>query len=686
MPVVSEPLGRVLGNRYRLVAALGSGASAHVFLAEDLVLQRRVAVKVLQPALVHDESFLRRFRAEARSVAALNHPHVLRVFDWGEDDDGPYLVLEYLEGGSLHDMLARGRRLSIAQAARTGGQAADGLAYAHARGIVHRDVKPPNLLFDEDGRVRVADFGVARALAGSALTEPSGGMLGTARYASPEQAQGQPLDGRTDVYSLALVLCEAVTGEVPFSRDSPLATLQARIGAQLPADDALGQLWPLLADAAAPVVEDRPDAATFAARLEALADELSPGGPLPLVRRAPVNGVALGPLGDLHPVDPAATTRAGAFPAADLTLVGAGTAAAGAPTALGAAATTSLTPAAGRALPDTGEPTATVAPLDRSALPRFHRSPRRWPWVAAVAVLILAILAGLGVYAWKTKFFVPSRHVPSVVGESVAAARQKLVAEQFVVQVVAAVKSTTVSPGNVVREVPGSGAVLKQGSTVEIVPSGGLPSVAVPPLSQEYNCSVATQLLLEAHLKSQCPAAQTYSKTVATGDVISWSYNNQNDPRSAPYGATIAVTISKGKAPVTLTSFAGQSWTQADATLAADGLHPHESFAYSTTVGVNDVIGTTPPAGQSVPYGGTVTVSVSKGPQYVTVPTVIGLTVTKASQAIQAAGLTVGSVYGPATGKVFTTDPLKGQKEKVGTAVIIYTEPPPTGKTPPTGG
>src|SRR5579862_72139 len=267
MPIVSEPLGRVLGDRYRLVAALGSGASAHVFLAEDLVLQRRVAVKVLQPALVHDESFLRRFRAEARSVAALNHPHVLRVFDWGEDEDGPYLVLEYLEGGSLHDMLARGRRLSIAQAARTGAQAADGLAYAHTRGLVHRDVKPANLLFDEEGRVRVADFGVARALAGASLTEPSGGMLGTARYASPEQAQGQPLDGRSDVYSLALVLCEAVTGSVPFTRDSPLATLQARIGAQLPEDESLGTLFPILALGAAPGAAERPDAVTFAAKL-----------------------------------------------------------------------------------------------------------------------------------------------------------------------------------------------------------------------------------------------------------------------------------------------------------------------------------------------------------------------------------------------------------------------------------
>ena len=147
-------------------------------------------MKVLQPALATDESFLKRFRAEARSVASLNHPHVLRVFDWGEDVDGPYLVLEYLGGGSLRDLLDRDVRLSHAQAAQLGTEVTQGLAYAHARGLVHRDIKPANLLFDEEGRVRVADFGVARALAEAAWTEPAGAMVGTARYISPEAAEG----------------------------------------------------------------------------------------------------------------------------------------------------------------------------------------------------------------------------------------------------------------------------------------------------------------------------------------------------------------------------------------------------------------------------------------------------------------------------------------------------------------
>src|SRR6516225_1245916 len=283
MPLITDSIGRVLGKRYRLLSALGTGASAHVFLAEDVSLQRHVAVKVLQPGLAADDSFLKRFRAEARSVASLNHPHVLRVFDWGEENDEPYLVLEYLGGGSLRDLLDRGVRLTHAQAAQLGTEVAQGLAYAHVRGLVHRDIKPANLLFDEEGRVRVADFGVARALAEAAWTEPAGAMVGTARYISPEAAAGKPVDGRADVYSLALVLYEAVTGTVPFVTDTTMGTLAARIGQPLPHDPALGPLDDVLARAAAPDVAARLDAAGLSARLGALAAALPTPAPLPLV-------------------------------------------------------------------------------------------------------------------------------------------------------------------------------------------------------------------------------------------------------------------------------------------------------------------------------------------------------------------------------------------------------------------
>ena len=252
MPSLTDSIGRVLGDRYRLVTAVGTGASAHVYLADDVSLRRQVAIKVLHPALAGDQAFLKRFRAEARAVAALNHPNILRVYDWGEQDGEPYLVLEYLAGGSLRQIYDTGALLTPEQAVRIGIEACAALDYAHRRGIIHRDIKPANILFDADGRLRIADFGLARALAEAAWTEPDGAILGTARYAAPEQVEGWVLDGKADVYGLALVLYEGVTGESPFIGDTTVATLMARLGALLPEHEALGPLGEVLTWAAAP--------------------------------------------------------------------------------------------------------------------------------------------------------------------------------------------------------------------------------------------------------------------------------------------------------------------------------------------------------------------------------------------------------------------------------------------------
>src|SRR3954449_6252990 len=251
MSRIADQVGRVLGGRYRLLAPIGTGASAHVYAADDLRLRRRVAVKVLHAALADDEAFLRRFRAEAQAVATLRHPNIMNVYDSGEDGGSPYLVLELLGGGSLRAMLDRGARLTPSQALLVGLEAARALDYAHRRGLVHRDIKPANLLFDEEGRLCIADFGLARALAEAAWTEPAGAVLGTARYASPEQARGSSVDGKADIYALALVLIEAVTGRVPFAADTTIGTLMARVDRPIEVPDALGPLVPVLEAAGA---------------------------------------------------------------------------------------------------------------------------------------------------------------------------------------------------------------------------------------------------------------------------------------------------------------------------------------------------------------------------------------------------------------------------------------------------
>lgn len=279
---MSAEIGRVLGNRYRLIAPIGLGASAQVFLADDVKLRRRVALKMLHDALADDHDFLRRFRAEAQAAAALNHPNVLAIYDWS-DDEVAYIVTEYLGGGSLRAVLDRGELLSPSQALMVGLDAARALDYAHRRGFVHRDIKPANLLFGDEQRLRIADFGLARALAEAAWTEPQGAVVGTARYASPEQAKGEKLSGKADVYALALVLIEAITGEVPFHTDTTLGTLMARVDHQLPVPEETGPLREVLERAGHPDPQERIDARTMAAGLLWAAKSLPRPQPLNLV-------------------------------------------------------------------------------------------------------------------------------------------------------------------------------------------------------------------------------------------------------------------------------------------------------------------------------------------------------------------------------------------------------------------
>jgi beta-lactam-binding protein with PASTA domain/tRNA A-37 threonylcarbamoyl transferase component Bud32 len=644
MPLISDSIGRVLGNRYRLVSALGSGASAHVFLAEDVSLQRRVAVKVLQPALAADESFLKRFRAEARSAASLNHPHVLRVFDWGEDTDGPYLVLEYLLGGSLRDMLDRGFRLSPAQAAQLGAQVAQGLAYAHARGLVHRDIKPANLLFDEEGRVRIADFGVARALAEAAWTEPAGAMVGTARYASPEQAQAQRVDGRSDVYSLALVLYECLTGEVPFTADTTVATLMARVGAGLPQHPALGALDGVLARAAAPEAADRFDAAEIAARLEAVGASLPAPAPLPLqVDGADATAtVAVGPI-------------VGAHVGADATA------------ALGV-----LDPSATAMAPPAGVFDGEA--VDGGLGPPVVRGRRRRRWRRKLTVLavILVLLAAGAVAAWREKVFTPSHPVPALTGQTVASAKAALAKDHFTLAVGAARHSITVPEGDIVSQSPNPSTSLKEGSTVRVVPSAGPPDVAVPSLSG-LDCTAAARLLGAVHLKSACPQLTAYNDSVPAGQIINWSYDGKLDPSAAPYGSTILIAVSKGHAPVTMPNFTGYTYASAAQAIKQLGLNPTETTGPSASVAAGQVIGTSPAAGQPAAYGSTVTVTVSTGPPTAPVPNVTGDTVGQAQAAMQAAGFSVSQYYGPAHGTVFAQVPAPGTVEPLGTSVTLYT-------------
>jgi len=646
MQPANDFLGTLLGGRYRLVAVLGSGSSANVFLGEDTTLERLVAVKLLQPVLAQDAAFLKRFRAEARAVAALNHPNILRVFDWGEEDGVPYLVMEHLAGGSLKDLLDAGVRLSQEQAASMGEQAAAGLAYAHARGLVHRDVKPANLLFDEEGRLRITDFGVARALAEATWTEPEGAMIGTVRYASPEQAEGSAVDGKADVYSLSLVIYESLSGTVPFIADTPIATLRARVGQPLPHHSSLGSLDAVLAQGAAPEVAARLDAVSFEARLASVAAALPPPGPLPLAIHRASDVLA--------PVDPVAAEQFRPPSADELTQVT-------------AAVTTGPVPT-GVSKPfdvdELDDQTVIGGPIDGS-----HRRKRRiWPWIVAAVIVLGAIF---GVVAIQTKLFVPSVTVPALTGEKMTSARAQLEKEQLTVVFAPAVYSITVPKYHIIRQDPRAGSVLKQGSTVTLVASRGLPPVSIPSLSG-LDCAHAQATLAAVHLKGDCPpTSATYSATVPVNQVVSFSQNGVSNPSTVPYGTTVEIVISKGPPPVPVPQVSG-SFAQAEAALVAAGFKVAEAKEYSSSVAAGTVTRTDPATGTPIQKGTTVTVYVSLGPPNVAIPSMVGKTVAAASSILTNLGLKVGAVYGPPGGHVFHTTPAAGTTVKIGSSVNLY--------------
>jgi eukaryotic-like serine/threonine-protein kinase len=226
-------VGTLLSERYRLDAMVGTGGMSTVYRAFDTVLERQVAIKLMHREIAEDSDQLERFRREARAVAQLNHPHVVGVIDAGEDERTPYIVFEYVEGETLKERIRRCGRLAIPEAVAYAIEIARALGAAHARGIVHRDVKPQNVLIDEEGTAKVTDFGIARTLDQEGLTA-DGRVLGTTDYVSPEQALGHAVTGQSDLYSLGIVLFEMLTGDVPFHGENQVAVAMKHVREELP--------------------------------------------------------------------------------------------------------------------------------------------------------------------------------------------------------------------------------------------------------------------------------------------------------------------------------------------------------------------------------------------------------------------------------------------------------------------
>ena len=644
---IADHLGRVLDGRYRLLAPIGTGASAHVFLADDVRLGRRVAVKVLHPALADDAAFLKRFRAEARAAAALTHPHILAVFDWGEGVDGPYIVTEYLGGGSLRALLDRGHRLSPSQALVVGLEASRALDFAHRRGFVHRDVKPANLLFDEEGRLRIADFGLARALAEASWTEPTGGMLGTARYAAPEQAQGRPVDGKADVYALAVLLVEAVTGRVPFDADTAVGTLMGRVGQSLEVPSELGPLAAVVSAAGRVDPAERSDAMALGAGLQRVAGDLPGPEPLPVAGPATLDDAVIAGLSGT-PTDLVGARSAGASPGSE-------------PSAATAVATPVVPD---EVLAEDGRRRLHLRRRPPPAVPPPARAGRRRRWPRALlVVLLVGAVAGVGAYA-LVQAQIPTHEVPPLVDLQQAEATGQLEALKLGWEVVNEYVDGT-EVGQVTGQRPVAGTDLKEGRTVTLTVSLGPPLVDIPDLTG-LDQAAAAALLAQRGFAVAPEPEQRFDERAPAGQVLDWAPRDQQLPK----GEAVALVVSAGPAPRPVPQVAGLPLDQARKAIEDLGLVVRETEAYHDEVPKGRVVSTDPGAGQRVPRGGTVTVAVSLGKPKV--PNIIGRSVDEARSELEAVGLRLGAATG-AGGPIIAAFPQPGASVPVGSAVAVVT-------------
>lgn len=665
----------VVGGRYELRALVGRGGMADVFRARDRTLGRDVAVKVLHRHLATDPTFLERFRREAIAAAALAHPNVVAVHDWGEDRDGAWLVLQLIEGPSLRDVLRVVGRMTPRQAAALVGPAAAGLGAAHAAGLVHRDVKPENVLIGVDGTVRITDFGLARAAATSSTTFGTGVVVGSPHYLAPEAVRGEPVDARADVYALGIVLFECLTGGPPHHGDSPLATAMRHTTADVPppsrfaadVDGALDELVRWSTDRRREARYD--DATAFAWALAAAVP--APLDPLPrdvLEEAARRRAAALPTLATAAEVDvavaPDLDDDAGRGDHDDHTVhlgrVDAGDAVASATHRI-----------------DPRDVATTVLPIRR-------RRGRRLVALAALVAALAgvshvvppdaldaagAVVAGLG--ARLERATAPSVDVPDVKGLPVEDATARLEALDLVVAVAPErLDDPTVPAGHVLAQDPVGPA--PAGSAVSLVLSSGPRTVPVPVLGSTDPDTVAAELralglvpTLERRHDETVPAGEVLALDPAAGTVVD-------------EGSPVRIIVSDGPPPVAVPSLVGLALGEASETLRAVGLELEVSSRRHATAPALTVLEQSSSAGTSVPRGSVVTVVVSDGPAPVAVPNLRGLSVGEALAELEALGLEAEVVRrgGPAAAlqpdRVYDQDPGPGTLLRPGETVLLW--------------
>ncbi|MGL5818433.1 MAG: Stk1 family PASTA domain-containing Ser/Thr kinase [Phycicoccus sp.] len=639
-------LGRTVDGRYRVVRRLADGGMATVYLAVDERLGRDVALKVMRPDLAHDDSFVTRFRREARSAASLSHPNVVAVYDQGEDDGHVFLAMEHVSGRTLREVLTAEGALSPRAALDVAESLLLALAEAHRAGLIHRDVKPENVIIGEGGTVKVADFGLARAVSSQTVTSSSGMLLGTVSYLAPEQVEHSAADARSDVYAAGLVLFEMLTGTKAFTGDNPIHVAYQHVHGGVPTPSSRVPTLPTELD----------DLVTVATSREPDERPADAGEFLELVRRARavLSTAALDarPESEAAGVALAVPTAARRARSSD-----------GEPTGRGGVATAP----AGPLVDTTGRHQHTTAmrlpsaPLEGVVLggPPARRG-RLW-----AAVLASATLAA--VTAW---FFVlgpgAAATVPAVAGLTQEAAVEQVQAAHLDATVVEDF-SEDAAAGQVMRVQPGPGTTVRRGSGVELVVSKGPERYVVPDLLGTSLAEARTRL--SQNNLAVGKVTERFDDDVADGQVIS------TDPavgESLKRDTTVGLVVSKGRQPLDVPDFTGKPAPEARRALQKLGLTVQAGAQQnSDTVPQGSVISQSPRDG-TLFKGDTVTLVVSKGPVLVPVPSVIGQQVGEARRLLELAGfqVKVEEAFGGYFGTVRLQDPAGGQAPRGSTVTL----------------
>jgi len=635
---------RVFSGRYELTHLIARGGMAQVFRARDRLLDRPVAIKVLFPELSVDRAFVERFRREAQAAANLSHPNIVPVFDWGEDGGTYFIVMEFIDGQPLSALMRASGPLPPRQVAEIGTHVAAALAYAHRHGVVHRDVKPGNVLLTSDDQVKVTDFGIARALNTEESLTQTGAVMGTATYFSPEQAEGVGVDARSDIYSLGVVLYEMLAGRPPFLGDTPVAVASKHVR------DLAPELRDL-APAVPPALE-----AVIAKAMAKSADQRYPSAEeLQADLRRFLDGQPV------EAQDPGATRVQQA--------VG--------PTAMvGAVDLTQAVPASGPGNGGDGTPPGAT---------ERRRRTRRLVAVligllVVLAVVIVLLLDALGYIGANGSFA-----MPDVVGKPLSAATSVLTAKGLVVGATTRRTASTAS-GTVLATDPPAGRQVKKGRRVTLTVSSGpapvksvlVPKVTTLPATQAEAVLQNLGLAYRVNLVSNSAAATTVvAQTPPSG-------------RTVKAGSQVVLSVSKSTTTVAVPNVTGRTAIQAASTLGAKGLQAGSSTSQcSNTYGKGLVVSTSPTAGTQVGKSSTVNLVVSSGPCQAVLPNVVGQTPTAAKTTLESKGFTNVTTATTATcppstnGKVVKQSPTAGTSATTSSSVVVTSctaTPPPATK------